>query len=320
MKNFIFIIGVGRSGTSLLQAMFAANKSITYLPETSFLRRFISTNKCHSTNSKYGSQKVISTLEKDEQFIRINKNISEVVESSLKRNEKSLDLAIYKTLLEEFSIDAEWVGDKDPRAIEYLSVIHSIAPCAHIIHIIRDPRDILASKKKAAWSMYGHVWKHIFANKVQMKIGRILGPRLFKENYHEASYEKLISEPELVLKSLCREVGVSYDSSMLEFGTAAKNLVSKSEMRWKKETLGPLLASNKDKWKKTLTDKEIRLVELCCSDTFISEGYVSESRNKKFSILDSLWVWSGYLVINLCTFPYINYRRLTGYLTCRRLK
>ena len=40
MRNLL-IVGVGRSGTSLLQSMLAAHSGIVMMPETSFIRRYL---------------------------------------------------------------------------------------------------------------------------------------------------------------------------------------------------------------------------------------------------------------------------------------
>ena len=37
----IFIVGVGRSGTSLLQSMFASHPEVKFIPETAFIRRYV---------------------------------------------------------------------------------------------------------------------------------------------------------------------------------------------------------------------------------------------------------------------------------------
>ena len=70
------------------------------------------------------------------------------------------------------------VGDKDPRCIEFLPLLARHWPAAHVVHVIRDPRAVLASKKKAAWSRHRSVVTHVFANRVQLRAGRCDGQRL----------------------------------------------------------------------------------------------------------------------------------------------
>jgi len=120
-KKILFIIGVGRSGTSLLQSMFAAHPNVGFLPESAFLRRYVYRGNLHSAYGLGGKKAVIKILEQDEKFARTGLNNL-------------------------------WIGDKDPRLVEFLPLVKTLFPDAHVIQVIRDPRDVLVSKKKAAWS------------------------------------------------------------------------------------------------------------------------------------------------------------------------
>ncbi len=316
----VFIVGVGRSGTSLVQSMLASHQKVAYLPETSFLRRMVSNSTLQSVYENQGEQGAVQVLREDEFFCRIGLDAADIVARALSQG-GFLDAAVYREMLTSFAgEESTWVGDKDPRAIEYLSLLKIVVPNTHVVHIFRDPRDVLASKKKAAWSKTGHVWKHVFANRVQFRMGRSLGPLFFGKNYHEICYEELLVAPAQVLSTLCEGLGLEFDENMLSFGDAARKLVSDSEMSWKKETLGPLLNKNSDKWKKDLQSKEIKLTELCCCESMRRGGYQADDREYKLSFRDKLWVRLGWLLILLATNPYILYRNYKVRSVCRRVK
>lgn len=320
MKNILFIVGVGRSGTSLLQSMVASHPQVYYLPETSFLRRMISRRYLHKIQQKCGEKSALNALEGDEYFARTKLDASSIVKDSLLSNE-ILDVAVYREMLSSIANKGNtWVGDKDPKVIEYLPLLKSVLPNTHVLHIYRDPRDVLVSKKKAAWSKSGHVWKHIFANRVQFKIGTIFGEKLFRRRYHEIRYEKLLSYPEKVLSELCEDLGLQYEKSMLSFGDAAKNLVAENEKSWKKETFGPLLTNNREKWKKELKPREIILTELCCRDIMNKGKYNKDNRNHKLGIKDSIWILMGRAIIIIASWPYIQYRNLSNKIVCSLIK
>lgn len=313
----LVIVGVGRSGTSLLQSMFAAHPAVAFLPETSFLRRFVAHKKLQSLYEYQGEQAVVDALSSDENFTRTGMDAEKLVFEAFERG-RQLDEGVYLAMLEAFRNEREsWIGDKDPRAIEYLPLLKSVLPDAHIIHIFRDPRDVLVSKKKAEWSKSGHVWKHIFANRVQFEIGRREGDALFGDSFHEVSYEDLLSSPELVLKKLCGDLEIPFDEQMLCFGDAAKKLVSKEELSWKKETLGPLLSSNKEKWRTELSVKEILLTEMSCGDALRLGKFRRAQRVSKLGVKDWLWVFLGYVTIVSGTIPYIFYQQLKMNKACR---
>lgn len=317
--RLLLISGVGRSGTSLLQSMFAAHPDVAYLPETSFIRRYLTKGVLERFFLTKGEGGVVRALETDPVFKRTGLSAVSLIRDAIDDGGQ-MDVAIYRSMLYSWSGgEKKIVGDKDPRLIEFYPVIKSLFPAAIVINIIRDPRDVLASKKQAVWSKGSHVWKHIFANRVQMMLGRTNGPRLFSDNYHEIIYEELIASPETVLDELCRKVGLIFDEVMLSFNDAARNLVSVSEVSWKKETLGPLLKDNKEKWKSTLSSREVRLTELCCREAMIVGKYEPDKRKYYYSLADRLWILTGILIIRLATYPYLVYRHFTVTKACNRL-
>jgi len=318
--SLLFIVGVGRSGTSLLQSMFAAHPKVACLPETAFLRRMVSCGILQSVYENQGKQAVVQALEKDEYFCRTGIDADDLIAKALARG-GLLDADLYLQMLASYTCGNKiWVGDKDPRAIEYLPLLKTLCPDVHVIHMIRDPRDVLISKKKAYWSRKGHVWKHVFANRVQFRTGRKLGPELFGARYHEVCYEDLLSSPQKVLRELCKKLGIAYDERMLAFGIAAKKLVSEKELSWKKETFGPLLTKNKEKWKTDLPFREIKLSELCCRRSMTRGGYKPDEQRHVSGFWDRLWIQAVRLVIVLATRPYMLYRDLRVKRACRRMR
>ncbi|MCY4373123.1 MAG: sulfotransferase, partial [Spirochaetaceae bacterium] len=153
-----------------------------------------------------------------------------------------------------------------PRCVELLPLLARHWPSAHVVHVIRDPRDVLASKKKAAWSRHRSSVTHVFVNRVQLSAGRRAGPLSFGPRYHEVVYEALLADPQTVLRRLTERIEVPYEEAMLHFGDAARSLVSDEELAWKRETLGPLLATNSGKWRRELTDWEAALAERVCRE------------------------------------------------------
>ena len=183
-----------------------------------------------------------------------------------------------------------WLGDKDPRCVELLPLIRRDFPSAHVLHAIRDPRDVLASKKKAAWARGHSTLHHILANRTQLKIGRALGPRLFADRYLEVIYEQLLAEPASVLQSICERLGIPFDPAMLEFADSSRELVAEDELAWKKETLGPLLASNTGKWESVLTPWEVALTERTCGEAFDAVGYARSAAESRLGWLSRLFL------------------------------
>lgn len=244
----IFIIGVGRSGTSMLQSMLNAHHAITFPPETHFIRTYLQKNVT--------LQEIRTELLNDENLIRLSLPLEKIIE-------KNHDLkGFYIDLLQEYmkKQGKYFVGDKDPKNIEHLRLIHSVFPQATIVHIYRDPRAVIASRLKAKWSEDKPFWQHILAYKVQLSYGRRTANELFGK-YIEIKYEDLVENPEYELKRLCRELELQYDDNMVEFYKSADEVVQGEELLWKQNCFNPVMLQNINKWKNELSKDKIKLIE-----------------------------------------------------------
>src|SRR5690606_1395939 len=96
-------------------------------------------------------------------------------------------------------------------------------------------------------------------------------------------YEDLVAQPQTSLRKVTQFLNIPFSEEMLNFGESARKLVDKKEMQWKKETFGPLLTDNTQKWKKQLTAEQIYLIQKICSTTFDKHPYKKE--NVKVSLL-----------------------------------
>ena len=71
----LFIVGVGRSGTTLLQSMLNSHPEICFTPETHFFKRYIAPNI--SNTKGISKQKLQALLQADKYFSRLEVSIEE---------------------------------------------------------------------------------------------------------------------------------------------------------------------------------------------------------------------------------------------------
>ena len=284
-RELIFIVGVGRSGTSLLQSMLNAHPGICFVPETAFVRRYLATGSLDRTFRAGGAEAVVSVLEADSRLARLGVQRAALRELVLGQGSAFAARRLFLDLLDAYCARREagrFVGDKDPRSVEVMKAMKKRFPGAFVLHTIRDPRGVLASKKKAAWSRGRPALSHLFAHRVQEKMGREWGPRLFGARYVEVKYEALLRDPETVLAGICQRLGLAFDPQMLQFAASSRELVAQDEMDWKRETLGPLLAGNSGKWRTELTPWEVALAEAVCAEAMRRGGYPSSAAGASF--------------------------------------
>ena len=305
----IFVVGVGRSGTSLVQSMLAAHSQVAFPPETQFVRRYVGRRRLERCYARGGLAAVRSVLEADARLRRLGLDLGRVLARCT--DTPFSEAAVYEMLLTAFSEEhgKPRMGDKDPRCIELLPLLARHWPEAHVVHVIRDPRDVLASKKKAAWSRHRSPLVHVFANRVQLRTGRRDGQRLYGSRYHEVVYERLLADPVAVLRDLAGRLGLPYEAGMLEFTGAAKALVAAEELPWKRETLGGLLTGNVGKWRRELPPWEAVLAEEVCHEgvTLAASG----ERAPRLRLVDRLAVRCTAWILRILGWPYAAWRRYT---------
>ncbi len=274
MKGFrpIFIVGVGRSGTSMLQSMLNAHGEITFPPETHFIRTYLS-----GQNSIDGI--VEEKMLNDVNLLKLDLPLKKIIERNSDLN------GLYVDLLQEYMLKREkkYVGDKDPKNIEYMQLLYNFFPQAIVIHIYRDPRAVIASRMKAEWSKGRPLWQHILAYKVQLNYGRSKGGDLF-DNYIEIKYERLVEDPERELKRLCDLLGLKYDPNMVEFYKSAGDVVQGEEVSWKQNCFNPVMLQNIDKWKDQLSEKQISIIEFVLSSEMNLLGYDKIYKKRTFCV------------------------------------
>lgn len=273
-SGMIFIVGVGRSGTSLLQSMLHAHPDICFLPETAIIRRYLASGVLRRQLGKYGKQAVVDHLAADERLKRLGLPQAHLRDAVPQQPEQFA--ALYPRLMDAF-IRARgqfrYVGDKDPRNSEYLPWIREHYKRAWVIHIFRDPRDVLASKRKAAWSRGRHWLAHVFANRVQFILAMNWGMQLFGDRFLSLAYEDLIARPEEQLRRICAFLELPFNEEMLAFAEASRELVAEDEMAWKGETMGPLRAENSGSWVRQLSPAQSAACEVLCGPTMVAGGY-----------------------------------------------
>lgn len=119
--------------------------------------------------------------------------------------------------------------EKNTWNILWFDKILELLPEARMVHIYRDPRDIVASFTKQTW-MPSDPRKSARICKDLIERWRDIQKRVPGDSFMEISLEALTTDPESVLRSICRFWGVPWHQSLLDID------LSKSHAgRWKKD-------------------------------------------------------------------------------------
>jgi len=260
--------------------MLNAHPRLCFPPETHFYRRYVAGFR--GPWDAAARRRLGEDLEADEDFARAGLEAAELLDDP--RGVEG-PAGLFRALLEGVATRAgkTRIGDKDPRNIDALEGLQRHFPRGYVLHLIRDPRDVLVSRMKAAWSA-GRPWfVHPLIYSEQLRRGREEGRRLFGDRYLELHYEALIDAPEATLRRVCEHVDLPFDRAVLSFASSAAELVDPREMSWKKETLGPLLSGNSGKWRDELSPWQVAYTEGVCREAFEGLGY-RRSRGTRASL------------------------------------
>jgi hypothetical protein len=85
-------------------------------------------------------------------------------------------------------------------------------PHAHVLHVVRNPFSAYADTKRRPFPLSLHRYT-ITWNLVQHLA--LLYANKYPQNFHIVRYEDLVTDPEEVFNSLCRDVGISFTDTLL---------------------------------------------------------------------------------------------------------
>lgn len=302
LPDIAFIVGMGRSGTTMLTSMLNMNEQVIATPENEFImfsysyfkaKNFSSVKQANffSTIFNYDFNNVINIWKpvglvskianlKDKTFANVCKLVYLCYPLSNKNSEK-----------------VNWVIDKNPSYSLHMGVLNSIYPDAKYILIVRDYRDNIVSRKKysdksssiyklaAAWNYYySQIFKAIDNYKLQ---------------YFIVKYEDLVEFPEKTLQGICRYLDVEYTVEMLKFQEFSKEIKkhAQSNLSEAKFTKVSNMHSNLDKevnterveaFKKELSPSEIDILDAVCLKHAKTFNYKASRNNLSLKFSEKL--------------------------------
>jgi hypothetical protein len=269
MQNPFFIVGAQRSGSTLLRLILNAHSEIAIPEEARFLMPLLKESYLHYSFSGESLKALIDYLVLNPQFKLWNYDTTRLFEQ-LSQMDRLTVRELIDCMYTSYSMSenkSRW-GDKS-LFFRSIDVLYAMFPGARFIHIVRDGRDVF------------HSWRKIDPSKDNVavtaldwcyKLYRIERSfeRLPQENRMTVRYEDLLGQPQATIHSICSFVGVDYEQAMLSFYRRSHNYVGAhhSELIFQ-----PLDARNCYKWKKNLTQREIRVYSLLARRPLARYGY-----------------------------------------------
>jgi len=223
-ERAIFIVGMPRSGTSLIEQILASHPDVHGGGELPFMGN------------------LVNELQRQAQmpYPQFMTNIS--TDRIRELGQK------YLKLLDGISRSARFITDKLPHNFLFIGLIHAALPGAKIIHCTRNPMD-------TCLSIYFHNFNsnHPYANNLTSLGQYYRGYESLMQHWreqlgtklHEVSYENLISHQEENTRALLAHCGLEWDNACLEFHKTERIVNTPSYGQVRK----PIYQSSRERWR-----------------------------------------------------------------------
>jgi Sulfotransferase family len=214
----LLVLGVRRSGTTLLRVMLDRHSQLAVPDESYFVPqladrhhglvdvdRFVADLRRLPTLREWGVP-----VEEVRARLRPGLAVGEAI------------AAVYETYSAQQG-KSRW-GDKTPMYMQHLPLLERLFPEARFVHLIRDGRDAGLSFLAMPEGIVTETWAHPrtaaqFACQWRAEVvaARRLGRRVGPERFLEVRYEQLVAEPGKELRRICSFAGLDFEPAMLDY-------------------------------------------------------------------------------------------------------
>lgn len=276
----LFVVGCPRSGTTWVQLLLNGSPEIATAPETQifayyldgFRRQWIEEHE--GKTARLQGRAGLSRLLSDEEFRELCALCARYVLDRISQRNPAASVVL----------------EKSPRHAVLMEWVLEILPDAHVLHVVRDPRDAVASIMEA-----GRSWGAGWAPKnpivaARMWKSQVEGARRAAEltdSYREVRYEDLRTRPVEELRNLLRWLGLEADSEACAQAVASCRLERlRGDGDGEAVTAMPTPAARSPRgffgegavgeWRSRLSERDARIVESICFHPMRSLGYEPE--------------------------------------------
>lgn len=268
----VFLVGCDRSGTTLLRLMLMQAPAFHIVHETGFVP--VLADRAEDYGDFSTARQRWFFLRDIQRFPATTKTTGWTpfhadvgrVERALSRG-APLTYADACRLLYETAASAAQVsrwGDKTPAYVHHLPELARMFPTAVFVHIVRDGRDVAQSLVQAGW--HATIREAAERWRSSVSAARRAGTTMSAGRYVEISFEDLVEAPELTLRALCRDIGLTYTSAMLEFHRADGDDLPKAHDALYRKTRQPLDPTRAGAWRGKAARTDVADVEQVAGD------------------------------------------------------
>jgi sulfotransferase family protein len=264
MSPPVIVLGVGRSGTTLLRVMLDRNTTLAIPYESFFV---LPLGRRHGRRPRLDD-----FLDDVGRFPQLREwGISpEDVRPRLREGMTTGEAiaTIFETYAEQRG-KRRW-GDKTPLYMQSLPLLERLFPDALWVHLVRDGRDAALSFLALPEGFSGKTWAQprTAAQFAARWRAEILAARRLRGRCLELRYEDLVAEPERELRRVCEHASLPWEPAMLDH-TGVSEVAEMPEHR---NIAKPPTAGLRD-WRSEMSREDALAFEAVAGDVLRAGGY-----------------------------------------------
>jgi len=264
-----FIVGCGRSGTTLLRTLLNRHPACAIPLESLFITDYLRVSR-HLPLAQ-----LLPMMVREPEIAEwgLRARVDDLADCD------SVSQAIDRlhSLYAHQHGKRRW-GQKTPRFIRQMELLGTAFPWARFVHIIRDPRAVVNSLKHSdvhhSNALYG-------AKRWRADVGRGLSyARLVPERVLELRYETLVRDTEQALTEVCRFLELAWPGpAWWDLGGQATDEYSAFYDEIHKNLDRSISGEHIDKWTSQLSEREVEVVEDTTLEFMVKLGYEPQFEN-----------------------------------------
>lgn len=272
--RIFFVVGCGRSGTSLLTAMISAHPELLAVNETQFWPVVYRKNRRRlgRLSGPPFVDAVVKAIQRCWWIREEQLDERRLRELAVAAGGRWPDVFLALLALWSERSGARRVGDKSPGNLNHVDLLARTFPSSQFIHIIRDPRAVFSSFRKVP---FGPKRVAHFADQWNFSVEQ--HERCTRElpaaRYHQLRYEDLVTRPQEELRRICSFLGVDWTADMLAFHRRKDAGFSGHKKAHMANTFQPISTDKLNGWQESLDSTRIALVEHACRANMEKMGY-----------------------------------------------
>jgi hypothetical protein len=280
-----FVVGAGRSGTTLLRLMLDAHSQVAIPGESGFLARLSDPAAAHAADTADAFLDTVISNPHWPGFCVPDADLRVAVAGLAPFNPSDAARLCYSLYAARHGKPR--YGDKTPMYVLKMDQLEQLLPEARFVHIIRDGRDVALSMRPRPFAPGKDMTSIAAQWRDWVSTGRLIGPNV--SHYMEVRFEALVREPEIELRAVCDFLELEFEAGMLGYPDAAYDRLRESgdfddpisglkadpdaRVRSHEFTALPPQTSRIGRWQSEMTSEELNEFEAEAGDLLDELGY-----------------------------------------------